>query len=198
MKKTLGVLAGILLAMTACKNTGDRDRDRGTSSKPVERSTTPTTPDKSTTPTPAPTPDQGTSGSVGGGTSGSTMGQGTSQDQGTPQGAPGTSGDQGTAMNAPGQQGGVVSYTFEQKDQMASNMKSRLDAIDSKLTQLDAKSDESAKAQAKLLHQRRDQISRQVDSIPDQTQAGWTDFQKRVSNSVSKLEHDVDTATKSS
>ncbi len=80
------------------------------------------------------------------------------------------------------------------RDRYALAAKQRLSNFDTKLTQIEAKTDATAKDTAVKLRARRDQIATQLSAIGAQSQQDWDAFKKNVDDSFDKLDKDADDA----
>lgn len=72
--------------------------------------------------------------------------------------------------------------------------KQRLENIDNRIRQLEARGDAAAKDAAARLRARRDQIANRLSAVGAQAEAGWDNFKKDVDDGFEKLEKDIDDA----
>lgn len=199
MKRTLAILAGLLLAMTACKQ---QDKNKP-SQKPTEHTptTSPTTPEKGAPGEPGmhnkgDTRDQATP-STGDRMEKDSAGTPKSDPPGDPPGDKPTMGERpGTGDTSSIDTQPIKTYSFADRSQMATDMKQKLDGLDAKIAQLQAKGDAKSQRVLDDVKTKRDQLSKQIDQIDQQTAANWDDFQKRVSRNFQATEKEVDVALK--
>ena len=95
-----------------------------------------------------------------------------------------------------GGQGTQQTYSYDQRDSMASDLRSRLDAVDAKIAQLDERTDAKSKRAVTDLRQKRDTLAKQIEGISQQQQATWETFQSKLSMQVRQLEVQTDDALK--
>jgi hypothetical protein len=72
--------------------------------------------------------------------------------------------------------------------------KQRIENIDKRLGELEARGDAAAKGAAAKLRTQRDQIANRLSAVGTQAEAGWDNFKKDVEDNFDKLEKDIDDA----
>jgi DNA anti-recombination protein RmuC len=104
--------------------------------------------------------------------------------------------EQNDVAKQQGQMNAAQTDLAQARDRYALAAKQRLSNFDTKLTQIEAKADASAKDAAVKLRARRDQIASQLSAIGAQSQQDWDAFKKNVDDSFDKLDKDADDAIK--
>jgi len=72
-------------------------------------------------------------------------------------------------------------------------VRERLERLDTRIDQLESRTDAAGHDAAIKLRARRDELSSRLDDIGQQTETGWDRFQSEMSRSLDELEHEVDT-----
>jgi hypothetical protein len=82
----------------------------------------------------------------------------------------------------------MQAYDFSQRDAMARDLRTRLDAIDARIAQLATRPE--GKDRVDQLRTRRDQLAKRVDAINDQNERDWVQFRTQVQRDLMNLERD--------
>lgn len=72
-------------------------------------------------------------------------------------------------------------------------VRDRLERLDTRIDQLESRTDAAGHDAAIKLRARRDDLSSRLDDIGRQTETSWDRFEAEMSNSLDELEHEVDT-----
>ena len=83
----------------------------------------------------------------------------------------------------------MQAYDYSQRDAMATAIRSRLSAVDARITALAGQADDKDKVQD--LRQRSEQLMKQVENIDQQSERNWSAFRTRIQRDVAQLERDT-------
>ena len=92
---------------------------------------------------------------------------------------PGATADQGAA---------------QQRIEFVTKAKERMDSIDQKLMELQSRTDQESQQQANQLRERRNQLATKLNTVGEQSEEGWSAFERDANREIDDLEKEVDQA----